>query len=68
MEINYGKVRAESVPTNYKKVKKLKHMSTSTHIVIHKQKEPVKYVFPWEEYTKQANQSYINNVILGKDK
>ena len=38
-------------------------------IVIHKpKKESVKYVFPWEEYTRQANQSYINNVILGKDK
>jgi hypothetical protein len=66
MEINFGKVRAESVPLKFKK---LKHMTATSHIVTHKpKKEPTKYVFPWEEYKKQTDRSYTVNVLLGKGK
>lgn len=63
MEINYGKIRAESVPTKFKKAKKC----MVKKIVLHEpKKEPVKYIFPWEEYKKQAERSYTVNVLLGK--
>ena len=37
------------------------------HAVIYIPKKKVTYTFSWEEYKKQCDQSYIENVVLGKD-
>lgn len=63
--INHEGYIPGEIPVNISKKARKCNLS---HIVMHKpKKKPVEYTFPWEEYKKQCDQSYIENVVLGKD-